>query len=200
LNEIAPPHQINRSADHAKKFPLAIFACGGCDVERQSKKEVVMKRYALSLALCLLFASGGFAQTKSPVEGVWKITEWIESGKTNTNPQPGLIIFTKDYYSVAMLMGPPRTDSIPNNMGRDVSDAEKIGLYEQWKWFVGMSGSYEVKESRVVLRPLVAKTTWDMSKPNPQGSEFRLEGSNTLWLIPTGARKVGLRMKLTRLE
>jgi WD40-like Beta Propeller Repeat len=92
LNEIAPPRQINRSADHAKTFPLSIFACDGCDVERQSKKEVVMKRYALSLAFCLLFASGGFAQTKSSIEGVWKITEWIESGKTNTNPQPGLII------------------------------------------------------------------------------------------------------------
>jgi hypothetical protein len=159
-----------------------------------------MKRYALTLALCLLFASGGFAQTKSPVEGVWKVTEWIESGKTNTNPQPGLIIFTRGYYSVAILMGAPRTDSIPNNMGREVSDAEKIGLYEQWKWFSGSSGTYEVKGSTIVMRPIVAKTTWDMNRPTPHEPEFKLEGSNTLWLIPIEARKVGLRMKLTRLE
>jgi hypothetical protein len=158
-----------------------------------------MKRYALSLAFCLLFASGGFAQTKSPIEGVWKITEWIESGKTNTNPQPGLIIFTRGYYSVAELMGPPRTDSIRNNMGREVPDAEKIGLYEQWKWFVGISGSYEVKGSTVVLHPIVAMTTWHMNRPTPQGSEFKLEGSNTLWLIPKGT-KVPMRQKLTRLE
>ena len=159
-----------------------------------------MKRYALSLAFCLLFASGGFAQTKSPVEGVWKVTEWIEGGKTNTNPQPGLIIFTKGYYSVAMLMGPPRTDSIPSDMGREVTDAEKIGLFEQWKWFVGISGSYEVKGSTVLLRPIVAKTTWDIDKQTEP--EFKLDGSNTLWLIPTakGARNVGLRIKLTRLE
>ncbi len=159
-----------------------------------------MKRYALSLAFCLLFGSGGFAQTKSSIEGVWKITEWIESGKTNTNPQPGLIIFTKGYYSVAMLMGPPRTDSIPSDMGREVTDAEKIGLFEQWKWFVGISGSYEVKGSTVLLRPIVAKTTWDIDKQTEP--EFKLDGSNTLWLIPTakGARNVGLRIKLTRLE
>src|SRR5215510_12934883 len=159
-----------------------------------------MKRYALSLVFCLLFASGGFAQTKSTLEGVWKVTEWIESGKTNTNPQPGLIIFTRGYYSVAMLMGPPRTDSIPNNMGREVSDAEKIGLYEQWKWFVGMSGTYEVKGSTVVLHPIVAKTTWDMNTQTPREPEFKLEGSNTLWLIPAEAKTVGLRIKLTRQE
>ncbi len=160
-----------------------------------------MKRYALSLAFCLLFASGGFAQTKTPVEGVWKLTEWIESGKTNTNPQPGLIIFTRGHYSVAILMA-PRTDSIPSEMGRQVTDAEKIGLFEQWKWFVGISGSYEVKGSTVVMRPIVAKTTWDMNRQTPQEPEFKLEGSNTLWLIPTvkGATDVGLRMKLTRLE
>jgi hypothetical protein len=159
-----------------------------------------MKRYALSLAFCLLVASGGFAQTKSSVEGVWKITEWIEAGKTNTNPPPSLIIFTKGYYSVAHLMGPPRTDSIPSNMGREVTDAEKIGLYEQWKWFVGISGSYEVKGSTVVMHPIVAKTTWDMNRRTPHQPEFKLEGSNALWLIPAEAKKGGLRMKLTRLE
>jgi len=160
-----------------------------------------MKRYALSIIFCVLSASAAFAQTKSSVEGVWKVTEWIEDGKTNTNPQPGLIIFTRGYYSVAILMA-PRTDSIPSEMGRQVTDAEKIGLFEQWKWFVGISGSYEVKGTTMVLRPIVAKTTWDMNRQTPSEPEFKLEGSNTLWLIPTqkGARNVGLRMKLTRLE
>ncbi len=160
-----------------------------------------MKRYALSLACCLLFASGGFAQTKSPVEGVWKVTEWIESGKTNTTPQPGLIIFTRGYYSVAILMA-PRVASMPSERGREPTDAEKIEYFEQWKWFVGISGSYEVKGSTVVMHPIVAKETSEMNRHTPQEPEFKLEGSNTLWLIPTvkGARDVGLRMKLTRLE
>ncbi len=149
----------------------------------------------------VLTASASFAQTKLPIEGVWKITEWIESGKTNTDPQPGLFIFTKGYYSVAILMGPPRTDSIPNDMGREPSDAEKIGLFEQWKWFVGISGSYEVKGSTIVSHPIVAQKTWHMNRQTPhQPTEFKLEGPNTLWLTPLEAKKVGLRMKLTRLE
>jgi hypothetical protein len=158
-----------------------------------------MKRYALLIVLFVLSAGGGFAQTKSPVEGVWKITEWVEAGKTNTDPQPAILIFTKGYYSVAMLMA-PRADSMPSEMGRKPTDAEKIEYFEQWKWFVGISGSYEVKGSTVVMRPIVAKQTWDMNRQT--APEFKLEGSNTLWLIPTseGATKVGLRMKLTRLE
>ena len=158
-----------------------------------------MKRCVLSIALCVVSASAAFAQTKSTIEGVWKVTEWIEGGKTNTNPQPGLIIFTRGYYSVAMLMG-PRTDSIPSDMGREVTDAEKIGLYEQWKWFVGIAGSYEVKGSTVVMRPLAAKTSWDMNRQSVP--EFKLEAPDTLWLTPTGegAQKAGLRIKLTRLE
>lgn len=160
-----------------------------------------MKRYALLLAFCLLFTNGGFAQTKSPLEGVWKLTEWIEAGKTNTNPQPGLIIFTGGYYSVAILMA-PRADSMPPEAGRNPTDAEKIEYFELWKWFVGTSGSYEVKGSRIVMRPIVAKNPWDMTRPTPQEPEFELQGPNMLWLIPTaaGATRVGLRMKLTRLE
>ena len=64
-----------------------------------------MKRYGLSLAFCLLFARGGLPQTKSPVEGVWKIAELVfpsrnpaEKGTTITNPQPGLLILTRGYY------------------------------------------------------------------------------------------------------
>lgn len=158
-----------------------------------------MKRYALSIAFCVMSASAAFAQTKSTIEGVWKITEWTESGQTNTNPQPGLIIFTKGYYSVAILMA-PRAGSMPPEMGRKPTDAEKIEYFELWKWFVGISGSYEVKESTIVMRPIVAKNPWDMSRQTPFEPEFKLEGPNTLWLTPIDAKKVGLRMKLTRLE
>ncbi len=99
---------------------------------------------------------------------------------------------------MAILMA-SRTDSIPPDAGREPTDAEKIGLFEQWKWFVGISGSYEVKGSTVVMRPIVAKATWHMNRQTPQEPEFKLEGPNTLWLIPK-ATNVPLRIKLTRLE
>ena len=71
-----------------------------------------MKRYALTLVLSVLSASAAFAQTKSPVEGVWKAAEVIpasssttEKPKPITSPQPGLLIFTKGYYSVVAVTG-----------------------------------------------------------------------------------------------
>jgi hypothetical protein len=94
-----------------------------------SEKEVVMKRYALSLAFVLVFGIGGFAQTRSPVEGVWKITEWTEKGKTNANPQPGLIIFTRRYYSTAILMA-PRVALTSSVAGPELTDAKKLELFE----------------------------------------------------------------------
>jgi hypothetical protein len=62
-----------------------------------------MKRYALSLIVCLLSGSAVVAQTKPSVEGVWKITDWVEKGKTYSN-LPGLFIFTKGHYSTVFVM------------------------------------------------------------------------------------------------
>jgi len=160
-----------------------------------------MKRYALLIVFCVLSASGGFAQTKSPVEGAWRIAEWVERGETITNPQPGLIIFTRGYYSVAIVMK-PRAALGPTKDPQNLTDAEKIDRFEQWRPFTAISGTYEVKGSMLVMRPIVAKNVWDMTRQTPQEPTFKLEGPTTLWLIPTGdkAEDVGLRMKLTRLE
>ena len=43
-------------------------------------KVAIVKRYALSIIFCALTASTAFAQTKTPVEGVWKIAERILPG------------------------------------------------------------------------------------------------------------------------
>jgi len=155
-----------------------------------------MKKIPFFVVPFLLTVSIVQAQVKSPIEGVWRISEWIEGGDTNTKPQPGLIIFTKGYYSVAMVMA-PRADLTQPERGRMLSDSEKIERFEYWKWFVGISGTYEFKGSSVLLRPVVAKDAFDMKIGE---SEIKFEDSNMIWLIPSAARKVGLRMKLTRVE
>ena len=88
-----------------------------------------MKRHAWSFALFLLASSAALAQTKSPVEGVWKVTEvvvqqghendWL-SGETSaektttiTNPEPGLIIFTKNHYSQLVVRGNKPRAAVP---------------------------------------------------------------------------------------
>jgi hypothetical protein len=171
--------------------------------------EVFMKRYALSILFCVLSASAAFAQTKTPVEGVWKVAEVVtpsrnpaEKGTTNSNPQPGLIIFTRGYYSqVVVPGGEPRAAVAPAKDPQNLTDAEKLALYEQWRQFAANSGTYEIKGSTIIRRPIVAKNVGVMTSGTPNIQEFKLEGPNTLWLTPSGDQAATQpRVKLTRVE
>jgi hypothetical protein len=167
-----------------------------------------MKRYALSFIICLLTASAAFAQTKTPVEGVWKIAERIVPGThpqakgvtiTNTNP-PSLIIFTRGYYSQVYLGGAePRTAFARAKDPQNLTDAEKIIRFEQWRPLFANAGTYEIKGSTLTMRPIVAKNANQMNVSHVQ--EFKLEGTDTLWLIPTADESaIEPRIKLTRVE
>ena len=166
-----------------------------------------MKRYALSLVLSVLSANAAFAQTKSPVEGVWKAAEVIpasssttEKPKSITSPQPGLLIFTKGYYSMVLVTGEnPRTAVEPKDR-QNLTDAEKIAFYEQWRAFTANSGTYEIKGSTVTRRPSVAKNVSVMTSQEPIVTEFKMEGPNTLWLLPSADRPNDPRVKWTRVE
>ena len=166
-----------------------------------------MKRYALTVVLSVMSASAAFAQTKSPVEGVWKVAEVIpassnttEKPKPITNPQPGLLIFTKGYYSVVVVMGKDPRAAVEPKDRENVTDAEKIALYEQWRAFAANSGTYEIKGSTLTRRPSVAKNVLVMTSQGPIVTEFKMEGPNTLWLEPSADRPNDPRAKWTRVE
>jgi Lipocalin-like domain len=171
----------------------------------------MMKRYALSIGFFLVSASAAFAQTKSPIEGVWKITEIVWPDRDSaishgfppgTNPQPGLMIFTRGYFSTVMVQtGQQRRAAAPAKDPQHLTDAEKIARFEEWRPFAASSGAYEIKGSTLIRRPMVAKVVSNMNREMPGIWEFNLEVPNTLWLIPTGDLVVTEpRMKLTRLE
>ena len=166
-----------------------------------------MKRYALTLVLSVLSASAAFAQTKSPVEGVWKAAEVIpassdaaEKPKPITSPQPGLLIFTKGYYSFVVVMGENPRAAVEPKDRQNLTDAEKIAFYEQWRAFAANSGTYEIKGSTVTRRPSVAKNVSVMTSTDPIVAEFKMEGPNTLWLMPSADRPNDPRVKWTRVE
>ena len=160
-----------------------------------------MNRFVLFIVCCVLFAGTAFTQTKPSIEGVWKVVEWQEAGKTYTSPQPGLIIFTKGYYSIMLIMLAQPRPAVPAPKDRqNLTDADKIARFEQWRSFTATSGTYEAKGESVSMRPIVAKAQWDMTRPTPDEFAIKFEGPNTLWLIPPRAAAVGLRTKLTRLE
>ena len=166
-----------------------------------------MKRYALTLVFAVLSASAAFAQTKSPVEGVWKVAEVIPASSNAaekptpiTNPQPGLLIFTKGYYSVVAVTGRNARTSMDAKDPQNLTDAEKLALYEQWRAFAANSGTYEIKGSTLLRRASVAKNANVMTRPEPLAVEFKMDGPNTLWLIPPADRPNDPRVKWTRVE
>lgn len=166
-----------------------------------------MKRYALTLVLSVLSATAAFAQSKSPVEGVWKVAEVMPASsntsdkpKPITNPQPGLLIFTKGYYSVVVVIGENPRAVVEAKDRQNLTDAEKIAFYEQWRAFAANSGTYEIKGSTLTRRPSVAKNVGVMSGQAPIVAEFKMDGPNTLWLSPPAERPNDPRVKWTRVE
>jgi hypothetical protein len=166
----------------------------------------------ISMPLIGLVASENSAvqsPKKTQVEGVWKLAEVLlppknsaEKGTTITNPQPGLIIFTKGYYSwLAVRGGQPRAAFAPAKDPENLTDAEKIARYEQWSPFTANTGTYEVKGSMLLFHPIVAKNVEVMTSGTPITWELKVEAPNTLWLIPPSERATtDPRLKFTRLE
>jgi hypothetical protein len=164
---------------------------------------------ALVVALCLTIPTVGSAQNsaaKQSLQGVWKTVEVMTTGSNATtirNPQPNLVIFTKGHYSqLAVLGGQPRPQFEPATDPTKLTDAEKIARYEQWSRFAANAGTYEVKGTTLIRRPLVAKNETVMAKNSSLEGEFKLEG-NTLWIttksVP-GQPAGETRAKLKRVE
>ena len=151
-----------------------------------------MKRCALSVVLWL-FASSAFGQQESPVEGVWQVAAWAfpstspaENGRTVTSPQPGLVIFTKGFFSQLVVRGEQaRVAVAPPQIPQNLTDAEKIALYEHWRPVTANGGTYEVKGSTLILHAMVAKNLAVSAQETPVELTFKLDGPNTLWLIPS---------------
>jgi hypothetical protein len=153
--------------------------------------------------------SAARSQPKTQVEGVWKIAEVLmpsknpaEKATSITDPQPGLIIFTKGYYSsIAVRARQPRAAFAPAKDPANLTDAEKIARYEQWNPFSANSGTYEVKGSTLQMHPIVAKNVEVMTSGTPITWELKVEAPNTLWLIPSSDRAATEpQVKFTRLE
>lgn len=171
--------------------------------------------FALLAASTLLISSGAvgspaaLAQKKASIEGVWKVAEVVTPGATPadkattiTSPQPGLLIFTKGHYSSTVVTGgEARAATEPPKDPQNLTDAEKMARYEQWNRFAANAGAYEIKGTTLIRRPMVAKNPNVMDGTTPINSEFKLDGPNTLWLIPTGDNAAtGSRVKYTRVE
>jgi hypothetical protein len=149
-------------------------------------------KFVICAACLAILANAPIASAQGNVEGVWKIVEMTSgpNGLTNPNPQPGLYIFTKSYYSlVAVDSDKPRTDLPAQN----ATDAQKIAA---WTPFAANAGTYEIKGNVLTMHPVVAMYPNIMKPGSSVTSELKIEG-NALWIT---TKALGFKVRLARME
>jgi hypothetical protein len=108
-----------------------------------------------------------FAQeplTTKSLEGVWKVTKVVQAEVLNTNPQPGLLIFTRGYYSATRVTaGEARKQAAAPKDPAHLTDAEKIAFYDEWAGYAASAGTYEVKGNTIINHNILAKMVRGMT-------------------------------------
>jgi hypothetical protein len=168
------------------------------------------RRTLLTVPSLVLLGNSSAAQSRAPLEGVWRVAElifpegspFVRPGdpRAITNPEPSLIIFTGRYYSRLTVEEPRQPVNAPPNP-RNATEAEKLALYEQWRPLSASAGTYEVSGSTMTLRTIVAKNVAPATGYAPVRWELKLENSDTLWIMPPPQRASSEpRARLVRLE
>ena len=128
------------------------------------------------------------------LEGVWKPVEVVVDsgaarGRHTTDVQPGLLIFTKRYYSLMLVQG-----FTPRAIPSDSATNEQLGLL--FLPFTANAGTYQRADSTITFTATVAKHPGAMAG-RPVTVQVRLT-ADTLWAIP--GRSSGQKWKWVRVE
>ena len=118
-----------------------------------TKKKNLAWFFAFSCCVSLLLGLSGKAFAQSPLEGAWVLENTQDAkGNADTEPLPGLWLFTMNHYSMMFVTGDkPRALPDENNP----SDAQLLKAYRS---FTANSGRYELKGNQVIMHPYVAKS------------------------------------------
>jgi hypothetical protein len=157
-----------------------------------------MSRTLKALISLITFSTVLAAQTapRRPPEGVWKVVEIVGTGadaSKNANPQPSLFIFTRNYYSMMLVPG-----TQPRSLFKDTEEPTNQEKTLAFDSFVANTGKYEVMDSTLTFRPIVARYPNFMADGSAE-YQFRIEG-NTLWLTGAVSGPKLTRLKLVRVE
>jgi hypothetical protein len=145
------------------------------------------------LGLCAGAATvhGQSAPTQNVLVGAWRVTEIAEPNKPPiTSPQPGLLIFARQYYSFARINGSKPLPDYPSN--DKAADADKIAVFDA---LYLNSGTYTATANTLATKSIVAKSAFAMAGPGNQ-FDYSVSG-NALVLIQKPA---GTVIKLVRVE
>ena len=157
-----------------------------------------MNRGLISALLCVLFCVSAAAQSKS-IQGVWKLNEQTNAGKTKIMSQPSMYIFTKKHYRIIYVASDtPRP--VPEDLSKMTAEELRATFVTG---FIANAGTYELKNGKLTMRPIVAKAPIAMQNNSWIRSAVTING-NSLTLAPEendrGPITNPTTSKLTRIE
>jgi len=117
-----------------------------------------MRSLSIAVALIAVATPSLFAQS---LEGVWKpvvveVDSGANSGRHTSDVQPGLIIFTKQHYSILFVQG-----FAPRSQLSDSAKDDELGRV--FSPFTANAGTYQRTDSSITFTPIVAKVPAVMS-------------------------------------
>ena len=142
-----------------------------------------------SVAVAVIFAGLSLAtsaRAQGSLEGAWQVYQvTISRGaafRTDTNPSPGLLIFSDGHYGMFVNAG-DRPD-VPPGSGPLATDELKLAAFAS---FIANAGTYEVSGSKLTLHLMLARS------PSGVGSrpefEYQIDGDK---LITTTTSNAGI--------
>jgi hypothetical protein len=151
-----------------------------------------MRKTVTIFALIISASSPAFGQS---LEGVWKPVQVVvdsgpDRGRHTADVQPGLVIFTKGYYSMTYVQGFKARD-VPSD---SASDAQ---LAMSFLPFTANAGTYKRTGSTLSFSPSVAKNPAVMAG-RPLRFVVRIKG-DSMWSDATG-RGAGAHTTWVRVE
>ena len=115
-------------------------------------------------------------KASNPLEGVWRETEVVVTGRdasNNQKAQPSLYIFTPTHYAMLGTIGDhPRALLKSFNL----TSEEKIAAFDS---FFANAGTYEISGDTLTIRPVVARNPSFMAGGFDK-YQFRLDGDSLL--------------------
>lgn len=111
-------------------------------------------RITLLLAGLLMVAQSSTMARQGPsVVGVWRVTAVTHPGGVNSQPQPGLFIFTKMHYSIVRVASELPRPALGNP--NEATAAELLAVLGDS--FSASSGTYKQAPGGITVRTIVAK-------------------------------------------
>ncbi len=93
----------------------------------------------------------GQSHAQASLQGAWSATGWTRGGQPVATPQRGLLVFTRQHYSIMFVSDDKER---AHYTGDNMTDAEKLAAYNS---ITANSGSYAVSGDKVTIKAYMAK-------------------------------------------